>query len=565
MRGGNNLLKKKSTSIILILTLILTLSFPALTFANTTPTITRLAGQDRYETASTISQQWSHSDYAILVSGENYPDALASAPLAQKFNAPILLTTLNSLPDSTKQALTYLQTKNVIIIGGTGGIAPSIEAVLQSMGISTTRVAGQDRYDTAIQISSKVQNSPSQVIVCTGDDFADALSIAPIAAIKQIPIILVSSDSLSDSVKDYINLNSANITKTYVIGYSDIINDSVASQFPNVERIVGADKYARNIAINEEFNNIFSANDICITTGEGFADALSGSALAAKKSEPIVLVNNDTPDNTKVYYQKRLANLSNIFVFGGTGIISEDVIQSLNTETGNSYPIPTPPAGSTGSETTHQTMKLSNFTKVGTSTATFKYQILDENGSDITSIIPASQLSGVASISSSVSLDPSKGIGTIIFNSPSDIDKPIIITLVDLTSGRTISLDSTSSTGSSSYTYPVNDPTPEIPPSSPNTDQKVAKITINSTRLAVSLQGIGYATYKVQDQYGNDITSSSLSNNIIFKNGVCKVSAKYGLLTLTPNPGINLYTLSTITINAYDEGTGVSTSATLTV
>ncbi|WP_434512579.1 cell wall-binding repeat-containing protein [Desulfitobacterium sp. AusDCA] len=559
------MLRKKSTSIILILTLILTLSFPALTFANTTPTITRLAGQDRYETASTISQQWSHSDYAILVSGENYPDALASAPLAQKFNAPILLTTLNSLPDSTKQALTYLQTKNVIIIGGTGVIAPSIEAVLQSMGISTTRVAGQDRYDTAIQISSKVQNSPSQVIVCTGDDFADALSIAPIAAIKQIPIILVSSDSLSDSVKDYINLNSANITKTYVIGYSDIINDSVASQFPNVERIVGADKYARNIAINEEFNNIFSANDICITTGEGFADALSGSALAAKKSEPIVLVNNDTPDNTKVYYQKRLANLSNIFVFGGTGIISEDVIQSLNTETGNSYPIPTPPAGSTGSETTHQTMKLSNFTKVGTSTATFKYQILDENGSDITSIIPASQLSGVASISSSVSLDPSKGIGTIIFNSPSDIDKPIIITLVDLTSGRTISLDSTSSTGSSSYTYPVNDPTPEIPPSSPNTDQKVAKITINSTRLAVSLQGIGYATYKVQDQYGNDITSSSLSNNIIFKNGVCKVSAKYGLLTLTPNPGINLYTLSTITINAYDEGTGVSTSATLTV
>jgi len=321
--------EKKATSIFLTFTILFALVFPGLTFASTAPTVNRLAGQDRYETAATIARQWSHSDYAILVSGENYPDALASAPLAQKHNAPIVLTTSDSLPNPTKQALSDLQVNNVIIVGGTGVIAPSVETSLQSMGISTTRIAGQNRYETAIKIAEKVQASPSQLIVCTDDDFSDALSISPVAAIEQIPIILVSGDALSNFVKEYIDLNSAHITKTYVIGYSDVVSDKVAGQFPNVERIVGADKYARNIAVNEKFNNLFSTGAICIASGEGFADALSGSALAAKKAVPILLVNNATPDAAKKYYQQRLAKLDHVIVFGGTGIVADKVIQDL--------------------------------------------------------------------------------------------------------------------------------------------------------------------------------------------------------------------------------------------
>jgi len=48
-------------------------------------TVIRLAGQDRYETAAQISTKgWNQSDYAILSSGENFPDALCAAPLAKK-------------------------------------------------------------------------------------------------------------------------------------------------------------------------------------------------------------------------------------------------------------------------------------------------------------------------------------------------------------------------------------------------------------------------------------------------------------------------------------------------
>ena len=45
-------------------------------------TVKRLSGNDRYSTSIAISKEgWSKSDYAILTSGENYPDALSAAPL----------------------------------------------------------------------------------------------------------------------------------------------------------------------------------------------------------------------------------------------------------------------------------------------------------------------------------------------------------------------------------------------------------------------------------------------------------------------------------------------------
>ncbi|SHN68054.1 cell wall-binding repeat-containing protein [Desulfitobacterium chlororespirans] len=631
--------EKRMASAVLTLIMLFALIFPGQTLASTTPTVNRLAGQDRYETAATIARQWSHSDYAILVSGENYPDALASAPLAQKHQAPILLTASDSLPAPTKQALADLEVNQVIIVGGTGVIAPSMEAELQAMGISATRLAGQNRYETALKIADQVQSSPSQLFVCTGDDFADALSVAPIAAIEQIPIILVSGDSLASSVQEYLDLNAAHITKTFVIGYSDVIRDQVASQFPHVERIVGADKYARNSAVNEKFNSLFSTEALCIASGEGFADALAGSALAAKQSQPILLVNNATPDITKKYYQQ-LTNLDTIIVFGGTGIVADKVIQDLNppadlpagirldksnialtigqsefltaildkpagSAEGNSNELvwlSSDPAvatvnqgnvvginnGSTsitvktkdgnqasclvtviGLAGKHMTMNLSNYTKTGADTATFRYQLLDEAGKDITATIPTSQLSAVASMRSTISLDPSKGIGTVALNSAADTDKPMIITLVDLMSGIVVILDSTSGTGSSSSTYPINTPLPELPPPGPN--QKISEITLTSTKLGIawsdgSSNDMGYATYIVKDQDGRDITNTPLAANLKAASDVGIAATTYkGLLKVDFGPNLDAYSLTGVTVTITDPQTGVTGTATLEI
>lgn len=311
--------------LITVLTLLLIL-FMASSADASTPK--RLAGSDRYSTATAIAQEgWQQSDYAILANGENYPDALSAAPLAKKYDAPILLVN-SSIPDTTKQILINLKVKNVFIIGGIGVIPIAIEEQLKLMNINTVRISGQDRYETAIKVAEQL-GSPSEVFVATGEDYPDALSIAPIASVKQEPIILVPKDYLPDSVKNYIT--SGHIASTYVMGDTDIIDDSVVKQFHNVERNKGVDRYVRNINANVHFP--FASKDICVASGEGFADALTGVAMAAKKEIPIVLTNNNPSELTRIFTVINL-NMANTtkgipYILGGTSVLSDATVNSL--------------------------------------------------------------------------------------------------------------------------------------------------------------------------------------------------------------------------------------------
>ncbi|MBX4264108.1 beta strand repeat-containing protein [Clostridium estertheticum] len=102
-------------------------------------------------------------------------------------------------------------------------------------------------------------------------------------------------------------------------------------------------------------------------------------------------------------------------------------------------------------------------------------------------------------------------------------------------------------------------------------EQKLAKISITSTKLGVvnsTKNGVttqtGYATYVALDQYGVDVTRTSLANNIQFQTGVGDITYKSGLITITPAVNLNLMTFTSgVTITGTDSSTGVSASATL--
>ena len=120
-------------------------------------TVTRLSGNDRYSTSIAISKNgWTNSDYAILTTGEGYPDALSAAPLAKKYNCPIILTSKYSLSDAIAAELKRLNVKEVFILGGTGVISNNIDDQLHKNDITVTRLAGADRYETSSKIAEKV-------------------------------------------------------------------------------------------------------------------------------------------------------------------------------------------------------------------------------------------------------------------------------------------------------------------------------------------------------------------------------------------------------------------------
>lgn len=286
----------------------------------------RIAGSDRYLTSIEISKfGWkSEAETAILATGEDFPDALSAAPLAAKLNAPILLTNPSSLSQSLLDELERLKVKNVYIIGGTGVISKNIETQLTKKGIKCNRLSGQNRYETSVAIAKEL-GDVSKAVIATGSDFPDALSIAPWAAQKVIPILLTEKDSLPETVNEFIK--DKKIEETYVIGGKAVISDECLSQLPKAQRVSGENKFGTNIAILNTFADDFDFNRIYIATGNNFPDALSGSVLAGMTKSPIVLTDSKPLKETRAFIETKKDNLMEAYIMGGTGVIPDSVIE----------------------------------------------------------------------------------------------------------------------------------------------------------------------------------------------------------------------------------------------
>lgn len=297
--------------------------------------IIRIGGTDRYETAAKIAEAgWSSSNYAIVANGEGYADALCAVPLAKANDAPILLTTgSDSLNQNTLDELKSLKVNHVIVVGGTGVVSDSVvDSIKTQVTSDVERLGGQDRYETSVKIAEKL-GSTSKIVVASGEGYADALSAAPAAAIEEMPILLTRSTILPDVTSNYITSNSE-ITKTYVIGGTASVSNSVADSLKSVERFGGADRYETNVDVIEGFASDFKFSNIYAALGNGpigneFADALTGGALAAKNKNPLVITGQTLSSSTKQLLKDKVYTNATITVIGGTANISDSLAEEM--------------------------------------------------------------------------------------------------------------------------------------------------------------------------------------------------------------------------------------------
>lgn len=290
------------------------------------PTNTRLGGMDRYETAVRVSQNgWTQSEYVVLVSGENFPDAISAAPLAKKYNAPILITAKYELNSFAYGEIKRLNAKNVIIVGGTGAISTYIEQELKDINVQVTRISGENRYETSAKVAEVIGGN-NGVVIASGGNFPDALSIASVAAVKQMPILLTTDKELPSSVKNFINNKS--IPKYYVLGGNAVVNDSIVNTLSNAKRLSGLNRYETNVNIINEFLGDLNFNAVYLAYGQNFPDALCGSAAAAKDSAPIVLINSSDFTSRSIIRPK-IDSISSFKILGGSGVISDSLVKSI--------------------------------------------------------------------------------------------------------------------------------------------------------------------------------------------------------------------------------------------
>lgn len=193
-------------------------------------TVVRICGTDIFDTAVKVGEEIRKTktfDTVALSSQAGFADALAIAPFSARNTMPILFSSKDSLRPDTLQALKDWNIKNVVIVGGTGVISSSVEDNLTSMGITVTRLAGQDRYATALEIIKHFAPSDGykSISISSGENYPDALAGAVLAAKNNTPLVLVSKDSVSDTMAQYVNKNT--LDKSYIFGGAGAVSDTV--------------------------------------------------------------------------------------------------------------------------------------------------------------------------------------------------------------------------------------------------------------------------------------------------------------------------------------------------
>lgn len=294
--------------------------------------VTRLAGANRFETAAAVAAHHypGGAGSVFIGTGLNFPDALAGAAAAGLTASPLALA--GSVPAATADLLDALSPSGIVLLGGTA-VVSAADATALAAWAPVTRLAGPNRYDTAVAISQHAYpaaGSADVVVIATGANFPDALAAAAAANALGGPVLLTPTDSLPQTV--VAEVGRLDPAQVIVIGGPAAISDSVFNQLNALKptiRLFGANRYDTAVEISKHTFTIPALIDrVYIAVGTNFPDALAGAATAATAGAPVLLVSTTSVPASVVAEINRLGP-TRIFILGGTAVISQAVESEL--------------------------------------------------------------------------------------------------------------------------------------------------------------------------------------------------------------------------------------------
>lgn len=187
-----------------------------------------------------------------------------------------------------------------------------------------SRIAGTNRFDTAVAISKEGWETSDQVVLATSDDFPDALAGGPLAFKEDAPILLTRTATLPNETKE--EIKRLGTKKVIILGSQNAISLGVEAELKKmgmtIERIGGKNRFDTAALIAQRLDS----KEAVVAYGFNFPDALSVSAYAAKNGIPILLTRTDKlPAETAA----ALTTTTKTHVIGSTGAVGENVFTVL--------------------------------------------------------------------------------------------------------------------------------------------------------------------------------------------------------------------------------------------
>ena len=286
--------------------------------AETTKTTTRVAGADRIQTSVEVSKKYYESAETVIIANyEQFADSLSASALSKALKAPILLVKKDQLDSVVAQEIKRLGAKNVIVIGGEKSVDKAKNSLSQ---YNVQTIAGSDRYETSAKIAQEIikLTGTKKAVIASGEVFADALTVAPLANKNNMPILLVQPNNIPKATQEVLK----QIEEVIIVGGEKTISKEVENKLPNPTRIAGANRYETAKKIYEY--GFKDRKEVNIANGTVPADSLVIGSIDC----PILLAEaNEIPEATKQAFQE--SKFEKVNVFGGENSISESVVKEL--------------------------------------------------------------------------------------------------------------------------------------------------------------------------------------------------------------------------------------------
>ena len=281
-------------------------------------TTTRVAGSDRIQTSVEVSKKYYESAETVIIANyEQFADSLSASALSKALKAPILLVKKDQLDSVVAQEIKRLGAKNVIVIGGEKSVDKAKNS-LSKYNLQT--IAGSDRYETSAKIAQEIikLTGTKKAVIASGEVFADALTVAPLANKNNMPILLVQPNNIPKATQEVLK----QIEEVIIVGGEKTISKEVENKLPNPTRIAGANRYETAKKIYEY--GFKDRKEVNIANGTVPADSLVIGSIDC----PILLAEaNEIPEATKQAFQE--SKFEKVNVFGGENSISESVVKEL--------------------------------------------------------------------------------------------------------------------------------------------------------------------------------------------------------------------------------------------
>jgi putative cell wall-binding protein len=304
------------------------------------PALERVAGPDRIATAVAVSQRsFTRASRAVLARADDFPDALAASALAAEVEGPVMLTGRGALAPAVADELARLGTTEVYLVGGSAALSVQVASDLQARGISSRRLAGPDRFGTAVAIAREVVRlggAVERAVLARADAFPDALAAGNVAVAGRAPILLTPTAGLHPATRaalgELLGAGQPVVLAGGTAAVSAVVEQEIAAAGFTPRRVAGANRFATAAALADEARRLgASASAVVLASGGAFPDALAAAPAAGRLGGVLLLVHPGdlaSSGDTRTWLQANAGRVRRIVVAGGTAAVADRVAEA---------------------------------------------------------------------------------------------------------------------------------------------------------------------------------------------------------------------------------------------